>query len=129
MQIEHIAIWCKDIEVQKNFYIKYFNAASNTKYINNTKGFQSYFLSFDSGCRLELMQLPTVKESTNLATEQYFGLNHFAVKVGTQEKVIDLTEQLRNDGYSVIGEPRLTGDGYFESVILDPEGNRVEIVC
>ncbi|HOJ78930.1 MAG TPA: VOC family protein [Bacillota bacterium] len=129
MQIEHIAIWCKDIEVQKNFYIKYFNATSNTKYINTTKNFQSYFLAFDSGCRIELMQMPTIKNSANLPAEQYFGLNHFAVKVGTQEKVIDLTEQLRNDGYSVIGEPRLTGDGYFESVILDPEGNRVEIVC
>jgi len=52
---------------------------------------------------------------------------HLAISVGSKEKVDELTEKLRADGYTVAGNPRLTGDGYYESVVFDPEGNRIEI--
>ncbi|MBZ4684076.1 MAG: lactoylglutathione lyase [Fusobacteriaceae bacterium] len=126
MKIEHIAIWTKDIEKTKEFYCKYFNAISNEKYINHKRKFESYFLSFDTGCRLEIMQLPILHKKDNPLLD-YVGLAHFAISVGSKEKVLELTETLRNDGYKIIGEPRTTGDGYFESVILDCDGNKIEI--
>lgn len=127
MRIEHIAIWTKQIEELKDFYIKYFHATANDKYVNVAKGFESYFLSFDDGCRLELMQMPSIPENLNNMHKQYQGLIHFALSVGDKAGVISLTEVLRKDGYSVISEPRTTGDGYFESVIADPDGNRIEL--
>jgi lactoylglutathione lyase len=125
MKIEHIAIWTLDIEKMKDFYVTYFQTSAGEKYINVNKSFQSYFLIFDDGCRLELMQMPGVPDSNQ--TEQYIGLTHLAIAVGSKERVDHLTEQLRKDGYKIIGEPRTTGDGYYESVILDPEDNRIEI--
>ena len=127
MRIEHIAIWSKDLEKLKAFYLKYFHAISGEKYVNQKKNFQSYFLSFDSGCRLELMQMPGIARHEHGFDQQFIGLIHFAVSVGSRQKVDELTEQLRNDGYQIVGEPRTTGDGYYESVVLDPEGNRIEI--
>lgn len=127
MKIEHIAIWTNDIERLKDFYVKYFNAKAGEKYINKTKNFESYFLSFDEGCRLEIMQMPTIPHNLNNIYDQYLGLIHLAISVGSKSKVISLTEELRKDGYEVIGEPRMTGDGYFESVVLDPDKNRIEI--
>jgi lactoylglutathione lyase len=127
MKIEHIAIWVKELEKMKEFYEKYFGATSNTKYHNPDKNFQSYFLSFQNGCRLELMHNPTINDGIKNHEKQKLGLIHFAVSVETKEKVDSLTESLRNDGYKVIGEPRTTGDGYYESIILDPEDNIIEI--
>ncbi len=127
MHIEHIAIWVKDLEKMRAFYEKYFAGKSNEKYRNEKKGFESYFISFDSGARLELMLMPNIPDSKNEIYEQFMGLIHFAISVGTQEKVDTLTEILNNDGYEIIGKPRWTGDGYYESVILDPENNRIEI--
>ena len=127
MKIEHIAIWVKDLEKTKAFYEKYFEATSNSKYHNPNKNFQSYFLSFQNGCRLELMHNPAINEDIKNHEKPQLGIIHFAVSVGTKEKVDSLTELLRNDGYKVIGEPRTTGDGYYESVILDPENNIIEI--
>ena len=127
MKIDHLAVWTRDLEKLRDFYEKYFEAKAGKKYFNPKKNFQSYFLSFSSGCRLELMQMPDIPENTNDVYKQFSGFIHFAVSVGSKEKVDDLTEQLRKDGYEVIGEPRTTGDGYYESVILDPEGNRIEI--
>ncbi|WP_350286637.1 VOC family protein [uncultured Croceitalea sp.] len=126
MKIEHLAIWVNDIEVMKNFYIKYFMATPSEKYHNAIKSFTSYFLSFDEECRLELMHRPDVQH-TKLGGQELMGLAHFAISVGTQQKVNTLTETLRNDGFVVVGEPRTTGDGYYESVVLDPEQNRIEI--
>jgi len=126
MVIEHIAIWVSDLERMKNFYIKYFNMTSNQKYFNPKKNFSSYFLSFETGkMRIELMHRPEIKPKTEQAT--CLGWAHIAISVGSKHKVNQLTEQLRSDGYSIEGEPRVTGDGYYESVILDPEGNQVEI--
>ncbi|EFK37011.1 Predicted lactoylglutathione lyase [Chryseobacterium gleum] len=128
MKIEHIAIWVKDLEQSRAFYQKYFGAVSNEKYHNPAKNFQSYFLSFDKGCRLEIMTRPDIKESENSYESQQYGIIHLAFSVNSKEKVDELTEVLRKDGYTVAGEPRTTGDGYYESVILDPENNIIEIV-
>lgn len=127
MKIEHIAIWTKDLESLKDFYVRYFEVSAGHKYINPIKKFESYFLSFTEGCRLELMQMPGIPPSMNDVFKQFSGLIHFAISVGSKEKVNALTEQLRRDGYAIVGEPRTTGDGYYESVALDPEGNRIEI--
>lgn len=127
MKIEHIALWAKDIEKIRNFYETYFEAKSNDKYFNPDKHFSSYFLTFKSGARLEIMQMPLIPETENDPYNQFTGLIHIAFSVGSIEKVNTLTNRLVADGYEVIDGPRTTGDGYYESVILDPENNRVEI--
>lgn len=127
MYIEHIALWTNQLEEMKEFYLNYFEVKSNEKYFNSSKNFFSYFLSFEKGCRLELMQMPNIPDSSNDIYAQFTGLIHFAISVGNKEKVDLLTERLRNDGFEIIGEPRTTGDGYYESVILDPDKNRIEI--
>lgn len=127
MKIEHLAIWVRDLEKMKAFYMNYFQTTANKKYINPKKNFSSYFLSFEGECRLEIMQMPNIPENENDAYQQYRGIIHFAISVGSKEKVDTLTEHLRKDGYEIVGEPRTTGDGYYESVILDPENNRIEI--
>lgn len=127
MKIEHLAIWVKDLEKMKAFYEKYFHAKAGELYHNPTKNFKSYFLSFESGCRLELMQKPKIPDNLNDVLVEYIGIIHFAISTGSKKKVDDLTEELRRDGFSIVGEPRTTGDGYYESVVLDLEGNRIEI--
>lgn len=127
--IEHIAIWVKDLENTRNFYCRYFDAIAGEKYHNVKKDFSSYFIHFKDGCRLEIMHMPSVVENKSSIETQSLGLIHFAISVGSEANVNILTETLRKDGYTVIGEPRRTGDGYYESVILDPENNRVEIVA
>ena len=127
MKIEHLAIWVNNLEGMKDFYEKYFNASAGEKYHNPTKNFTSYFLSFEEGCRLELMHRPDIPINKNEKINQYLGIIHFAVCVGSKEKVNALTEKLREDGFKIQGEPRTTGDGYYESVVLDPEDNFIEI--
>ncbi|MCB9340443.1 MAG: VOC family protein [Lewinellaceae bacterium] len=127
MKIEHVALYVKDLERVRSFYETWFQAKAGEKYVNPTKNFQSYFLSFENGCRLELMHQPQVPENQNDVEKQSLGLIHFAVSVGSVEKVDEMTAQLRLAGHPILGEPRWTGDGYYESVILDPEGNRIEI--
>lgn len=126
MKIEHIAIWTSDIEVMRQFYEKYFQAVSSNKYENKDKGFESYFLSFDSGARLELMKKQTANE-TIVKDKEHLGIAHFALSVGSETDVNRFTARLKEDGFSIIDGPRRTGDGYYESVVLDPEGNRIEI--
>ena len=126
MHINHLAIYTTNLEKTRKFYEQYFGAKAGERYHNPKKNFTSYFLSFDTGSRLELMHKPTIPGIENQAPE-YLGLTHFAISVGSKMKVDNLTERLRKDGYSVVGEARTTGDGYYESVVLDPEGNRIEI--
>ena len=126
MKIEHLAIWVKDLEKMKDFYTRFFNMNCNDKYVNETKGFSSYFLSFEGGARIEIMARPDISEQAAMAGT-FFGLTHFAISVGSRERVDELTEAIRSVGYEITGEPRTTGDGYYESVITDPEGNLVEI--
>jgi len=127
MKVEHIAIWTKDIEGLRQFYEKYFDASANEKYTNSEKGFSSYFLSFDSGARLEIMQMSSVPETANDPYKQFTGLIHIAISVGSADKVDTLTANLAENGYEVLDSPRETGDGYYESTVLDPENNRIEV--
>ncbi len=127
MQIEHIAVWTKNPEKTKNFYIKFFNATTNNKY-SNLEGFSSYFLTFQNGARLEIMHKNPESDKYEEKKEEIFsGYSHFAFAVGSKEKVNKLTEKLRGHNYQIVSEPRLTGDGYYESCVLDPDGNRIEI--
>jgi catechol 2,3-dioxygenase-like lactoylglutathione lyase family enzyme len=127
MNIAHIAIWTKDLEAMKDFYTRYFDGESNEKYTNPQKQFESYFISFESGAKLELMRKSSVYKPLN--TEERLGIAHLAFNLGSKEAVISLTETLRTDGFKIVGEPRTTGDGYFESVVLDIEGNRIELLA
>ena len=127
MRIEHIAIWTHRLEDLKAFYETYFGATAGEKYVNPRKGFESYFLTFEGGARLELMRMPTIPASLNSVGTQSTGLIHFAMSVGSEAAVDQLTARLRADSYLVLDGPRRTGDGYYESVVLDPDGNRVEI--
>lgn len=128
MKIEHLALWVKDLEQTKNFYTHYFGMQCSEKYTNASKGFSSYFLSFENETtRLEIMHRADILESKNTSAGNIFGLTHFALSVGGKEKVDEFTRQFRADGYKIVGEPRTTGDGYYESVIEDVDGNWVEI--
>jgi lactoylglutathione lyase len=126
MKIEHIAIWVEDLETMKNFYQKYFDLQSSNKYENQNKAFSSYFLLFQSGARLELMKKEGITQNPT-KNNLYFGFAHIAISAGNKQNVENLTTMIKNDGYKVISQPRTTGDGYYESVIEDPEGNLIEI--
>lgn len=127
MRIEHLAIWTGDLERLKAFYVKYFGAEAGEKYRNAATGFESYFLSFTSGSRLELMSAPDLAPA--LPAGKRAGLAHSAVAAGTRNEVTALTDLLRRDGFTIASAPRATGDGYFESQILDPDGNLIEIAA
>ena len=126
MKIEHLALWTNDLERLKAFYVTYFGATANDKYYNPKREFTSYFLSFGNGCRLEIMHTPQVAQQHNHQFHQA-GPDHFAVSLGSKQAVDQLTERLRKDGFVVRSEPRTTGDGYYESVVLDPDGNFLEL--
>lgn len=127
MFIEHIAIYINDLEENKKFFEKYFNAKSNEMYHNKNTGLKTYFLSFENGARLEIMTRPNMEENKKELIQT--GFIHLAFKLGSKEKVDLLTERLANDGYKVLSGPRTTGDGYYESCILGPENNQIEIVA
>ena len=129
MRIEHIAIWTHDIERSKRFYVTYFGAVAGTGYRNEAKGFESLFLSFDTGARIELMRTTALSPVVIESGAQRMGLTHFAIAVGSEQVVDSLTQRIRSDGFAVLDGPRRTGDGYYESVVLDPDGNRVEIAA
>lgn len=126
MKLEHMAIWTEDIERLRLFYETYFDATSSTRYVNAAKQFESNFLSFPEGARLEIMQSPRVQQREQ-ADLQWSGYAHLAFSVGSREQVDALTGRLKNDGYRLLDGPRVTGDGYYESLFLDPDGNRIEI--
>ena len=125
MKIEHIAMYVNDLEKAKDFFVKYFHAKSNDGYHNKTTNFRSYFLSFDDGARIELMSHPDIQDTEKGIRRT--GLIHIAFSVGSKEKVDELTQMLKNDGYEVLSGPRTTGDGYYESCIVGIEGNQIEI--
>ncbi|MBC6973150.1 VOC family protein [Bacillus sp. Xin] len=124
MKIEHIAIWVNDLEAMRTFYTKYFNGKVNSLYHNEAKHFESYFITFESGARLEIMRKKGIE---NTPTSDLIGYAHIAFSVGSEESVNQLTKTLQEAGYPVLNGPRFTGDGYYESVISDPEGNQIEI--
>ena len=125
MKIEHIAMYVNDLEKTKDFFEKYFNAKSNSGYHNQKTDFRSYFLTFDDGARLEIMNRPKMNDETKAINRT--GFIHIAFSVGSPEAVDKLTDKLRKDGYEVISGPRITGDGYYESCIIAIEGNQIEL--
>lgn len=125
MKIEHIAMYVQDLEKAKEFFVKYFAAKFNAMYHNPNTDFKSYFLSFDDGARLEIMQKPGVEAQTE--NQMRTGFIHMAISVGSEEQVDKLTETLKQDGYTVTSGPRTTGDGYYESCVVAVEGNLIEI--
>lgn len=125
MKIEHLAMYVNDLELTKKFFVKYFGAMANDKYHNTETDFSSYFLSFEDGTRLEIMNRPDMSDSVKEL--QRTGYIHIAFSAGSRERVNELTQQLRADGYEVISGPRITGDGYYESCIIGIEGNQIEI--
>ena len=125
MKIEHIALYANDLEGARKFFMKYLGAQSNDGYHNPRTNFRSYFLSFDDGARLEIMNKP---EMTDLPKDLVrTGYVHIAFSVGSKEKVDALTAQLKSDGYEIVSGPRTTGDGFYESCIVAIEGNQIEI--
>ncbi len=126
MKIEHLAIWVDDLEQMKDWYCQSFKMSAGEKYENLTKGFSSYFLSFSTGSRIELMKRNNIAEAPK-PRGMASGLAHFAISMGSKENVDQMTDEFRTQGIIIIGEPRTTGDGYYESVIEDPEGNWIEI--
>jgi len=127
MYIHHISIYTNDLERLKDFYVKYFSGRSNDKYHNRKTGLQTCFISFEGGARLELMQKPELAERDKSRPSD--GLTHLSYCVGSREKVDELTEILIKGGYALKSGPRETGDGYYESCILDPDSNEVEIMA
>lgn len=125
VRIEHIALSVKDLEAARDFFVKYFKAEANNGYRNPSNGFRSYFLSFDGGARLELTNRPETAGLSPSPAE--IGYSHIAFSVGSKDEVDRLTAVLKADGCEVIGGPRTTGDGYYESCVVGIEGNRVEI--
>ena len=125
MKIEHVAMYVNDLEAAKDFFVKYFGGRTNEIYHNKKTDFRSYFISFEDGARLEIMNKPQTKDVSKGVNRT--GYIHLAFSVGSKEKVDELTETLKNDGYEVLSGPRTTGDGYYESCILGIEGNQIEI--
>jgi lactoylglutathione lyase len=129
MRIDHIALWTHDIEGCKRFYTTYFGATAGAGYVNPKKGFESCFLSFADGARIEVMRTTALTPVVLEPGAQRMGLTHLAIAVGSEQQVDELTRRIQDDGYKVLDGPRRTGDGYYESVVVDPDGNRIEITA
>ena len=125
MRIEHVAMYVNNLEGAKEFFIKYLGGTANDVYHNKTTGFRSYFITFDDGARLEVMNKPAMDDGIKGLNRT--GFIHLAFSVGSREKVDELTKMLAKDGFEVISGPRTTGDGYYESCIIGPEENQIEI--
>ena len=133
MKLEHVAIWTHNLEKLKAYYETYFGGVANTKYVNESKNFQSYFLTFDSGAgagagaRIEIMTRPDIRENRNDIQKAQIGITHFAFAVETMDEVDEKARQLKTDGYEILSGPRKTGDGYYEFETFDPDNNRLEV--
>ena len=125
MRIEHIAMYVCDLERAREFFVKYLGGESNNGYHNQKTGFRSYFISFENGARLEIMTKPDIIDHDKALNRT--GYAHIAFSLGSKEKVDQLTEKLKNDGFSVVSGPRTTGDGYYESCIIAVEENQIEL--
>jgi len=126
MKIEHIAIWTKDLERLKDYYVKFFKGKSNSKYFNPKTRFESYFISFESGCRLELMTISDLVEK-NTDKFNLTGITHFAFEVESKQEVDLKAEELSVAGFPILKGPRITGDGYYEFETIDIDGNKIEV--
>jgi len=128
VKLEHVAIWTTHLDRMKEYYIRFFGGIPNNLYINEDKGFESYFLGFTSGARLELMYMPGIPENNNDTVEkQHRGIIHLAFGAQSMADVDNKAKQLKAAGFPILSGPRLTGDGYYEFETLDPEQNRIEV--
>ncbi|RPA69450.1 glyoxalase [Cyclobacteriaceae bacterium YHN15] len=128
MTLEHVAIWTDNLENMGEYYRKYFGGISNELYENPKTGFRSYFLTFQGGARLELMQMTGIPQNLNdTKNKQYLGLIHLAFGVNSKIAVENKALELQSAGYEILRGPRTTGDGYYEFETLDPDGNRIEV--
>ena len=125
MTIEHIAMYVNDLEAARDFFVKYLGGRSNDGYHNKDTGFRSYFISFDDGARLELMNKPELEDPEKHPNRT--GYAHIAFSLGSKEKVDEMTARLKEDGFEVVSGPRTTGDGYYESCVIVFEGNQIEL--
>jgi lactoylglutathione lyase len=126
MNIAHVALWVNDLERMIDFYCRFFNGTAGKIYQNPVKNFESCFVMFELGIPLELMR-KTNLELSGQPEEIIAGFHHLAFSVGSREAVDQLTMFISEEGYKVKSNPRTTGDGYYESVVSDPEGNSIEI--
>jgi lactoylglutathione lyase len=130
MTLEHVAIWTDKLEALKDFYVKYFDGVSNEKYTNEKKQFHSYFLTFKSGARLEIMTMPGIPDNSNDRVKtQHKGIIHLAFGMDTMGEVDEKAKQLKAGGFQILSGPRKTGDGYYEFETLDPDNNRLEVTA
>jgi len=125
VKIDHIALYVRELEAAEAFFVRYFGAVPGSPYHNPKTGLRTRFFSFDTGARLELMNLPELTESPGAVPQT--GYTHLAFSLGSREAVDALTARLSADGYAVASPPRVTGDGYYESCVLGPEGSRLEL--
>ena len=126
MKIDHIAIWAEDIELLRDFYMMYFDMSCNDRYVNPKKNFSSYFLSFSDGeTRIEIMNIPG--KDAPASRGDLKGLAHLAISVGGKERVDEIARRFKENDVTILSAPRTTGDGYYECVVADPEGNYIEI--
>ena len=125
MKIEHIAMFVNDLEAARDFFIKYLGGRSNDGYYNPQTGFRSYFISFDDGARLEIMNKPGLSDPKKEMNRT--GYVHIAFSLGSKEAVDSLTARLKSDGYEIVSGPRTTGDGYYESCVVAIEDNAIEL--
>ena len=126
-RMEHVAMWVRDLDLVCAFYEEHFGAVAGKRYENTAKGFASRFLVFQSGARLEVMTTTVLSPVVHEPGAHRMGLTHLAISLGSENAVTTLTSRLRSRGVPVPDGPRRTGDGYYESVVLDPEGNRIEL--
>ncbi len=130
MILEHVAIWTDNLEILKDYYIKYFDGKPNDKYINAKKDFSSYFISFALGARIEIMSKPNIPSNLNdRVLTQHKGIIHLAFDAGSKKAVDEKATQLKADGFKILSGPRITGDGYYEFETLDPDNNRLEVTA
>ncbi|MBX7125719.1 MAG: VOC family protein [Cyclobacteriaceae bacterium] len=126
MKLEHIAIYTTDLENLRAFYLHWFGGQCGARYNNSVTGFTSYFLRFDSGARLELMSRPDLVSHKDLGLAA--GIAHIAFCVDNREDVDSFAEKLKAEAWPIVRGPRITGDGYYELEMDDPDGNRIEII-
>ena len=127
MNIDHVALYVNNLEVEKNFFVKYFNAKASEKYTNFRNDFSSYFLDFDNGSRVEIMHRQSMIDPKKAKYRS--GYHHVAINVGNRKAVDELTQIMEDDGIYIVAAPRMTGDGYYASIVADPEDNEIELLA
>ena len=127
MKIDHVAMYVNDLDAVKNFFVKYFNAVAGSKYSNFRNDFSNYFLKFEDGSRLEIMTRNSAVDADKVRYRT--GFHHISISVGDRNDVDDLLKKFDSDGVIVVSGARTTGDGYYAAVVVDPEGNEVEIIA